>query len=118
MNSTAAVITVIAAQDADQDTNANRAIREVASTPSAQHIIPADIVAALYRHVDQMRAELFDGKVPEVVLSFDVTDRRTLGHYATLCRSRHNVAYADSLIMPRGTSVSFCPSASSALDAA
>jgi len=81
MNSTAAVLTVIASQDADQDTNANRAIREVASTPSAQHIIPAEIVASLYEHVDQMRAELFDGKVPEVVLSFDVTDRRTLGHY-------------------------------------
>ncbi len=38
-------------------------------------------MAFLYEQVDLMRAELFDGKVPEVVLSFDVTDRRTLGHY-------------------------------------
>lgn len=65
----------------DQDASANRAIREVASTPSAQHIIPAEIVACLYAHVDWMRAELFAGRLPEVVLSFDVTDRRTLGHY-------------------------------------
>jgi len=67
--------------DVEQDASANRAIRGVASTPSSQHIIPAEIVAFLYEQVDLMRAELFDGKVPEVVLSFDVTDRRTLGHY-------------------------------------
>jgi len=67
--------------DVEQDATANRAIRGVASTPSPQHIIPAEIVAFLYEQVDLMRAELFDGKVPEVVLSFDVTDRRTLGHY-------------------------------------
>ena len=67
--------------DAAQDTTANRAIRDVASTPSPQHIIPAGIVAFLYEHVDFMRAELFNGQVPPVVLSFEVTDRRTLGHY-------------------------------------
>jgi hypothetical protein len=66
---------------ARQDENANRAIREVASTPSAEHVIPAEAVATLYAHVDWMRAELFSGQVPEVVLSFDVTDKRTLGHY-------------------------------------
>lgn len=64
-----------------EDATANRAIREVASTPSPQHIIPAELVAFLYRHVDLMRAEFFGGKVPEVVLSFDVTDRRVLGHF-------------------------------------
>jgi hypothetical protein len=67
--------------DATHDATANRAIREVASTPSPQHIIPAGIVAFLYEHVDLMRAELFGGQVPPVVLSFEVTDRRTLGHY-------------------------------------
>ena len=67
--------------DAAQDATANRAIRDVASTPSPQHIIPAGIVAFLYEHVDFMRAELFGGQVPPVVLSFEVTDRRTLGHY-------------------------------------
>ncbi len=64
-----------------QDVNANRAIREVASTPDDHHVIPAEIVARLYDHVDTLRAEFFDGQVPEVVLSFDVTDKRTLGHY-------------------------------------
>ena len=96
MNTTAAVLTVIEEQGADQDANANRAIREVASTPSAQHIIPASIVACLYEHVDQMRAELYDGKVPEVVLSFDVTDRRTLGHYH-LMRTGLGVRWAINL---------------------
>jgi len=67
--------------DAAPDSTANKAIREVASTPSPQHIIPAEIIAFLYEHVDLMRTELFGGEVPEVVLSFDVTDRRTLGHY-------------------------------------
>ena len=67
--------------DAAQDATANRAIRDVASTPSPHHIIPAAIVAFLYEHVDLMRAELFGGQVPPVVLSFEVTDRRTLGHY-------------------------------------
>jgi hypothetical protein len=69
------------ANDAAPDATANRAIRDVASTPSLQHIIPAGIVAFLYEHVDFMRAELFGGQVPPVVLSFEVTDRRTLGHY-------------------------------------
>ncbi len=81
MNETAAILTVIDEKQADQDTNANKAIREVASTPSDQHVIPAEIVACLYQHVDQMRAEFFAGHLPEVVLSFDVTDKRTLGHY-------------------------------------
>jgi hypothetical protein len=79
MNETAIIF---ASQDDDeQDATANRAIRGVASTPSPQHIIPADIVAFLYEQVDAMRAEFFAGMVPEVVLSFEVTDRRTLGHY-------------------------------------
>ena len=81
MNETAAILTVIDEKQADQDTNANKAIREVASTPSDQHVIPAEIVACLYQHVDQMRTEFFAGHLPEVVLSFDVTDKRTLGHY-------------------------------------
>jgi hypothetical protein len=81
MDETAAILTVTGGKHADQDTNANKAIREVASTPSPEHVIPAFVVALLYRHVDLMRAELFGGQVPEVVLSFDVTDRRTLGHY-------------------------------------
>ncbi len=81
MNQTAPILTVVEERPASQDEAANKAIREVASTPSDQHIIPADVVAALYGHVDQMRAEFFDGHLPEVVLSFDVTDRRTLGHY-------------------------------------
>ncbi len=79
MNETAIILASL--DDAEQDATANRAIRGVASTPSPQHIIPADIVAFLYEQVDLMRAELFAGQVPEVVLSFDVTDRRTLGHY-------------------------------------
>jgi predicted SprT family Zn-dependent metalloprotease len=79
MNETAIILASL--DDSGQDATANRAIRDVASTPSPQHIIPADIVAFLYEHVDQMRAELFAGQVPEVVLSFDVTDRRTLGPY-------------------------------------
>jgi predicted SprT family Zn-dependent metalloprotease len=45
--------------------------------------MPAEVVAFLYRHVDLMRTEFFAGQLPEVVLSFDVTDRRTLGHYVT-----------------------------------
>jgi hypothetical protein len=81
MDETAAILTVIEEKNADQDANANKAIREVASTPSPEHVIPADVVAFLYRHVDLMRVEFFEGQVPEVVLSFDVTDRRTLGHY-------------------------------------
>ena len=101
MNETAIILASL--DDSGQDATANRAIRDVASTPSPQHIIPADIVAFLYEHVDQMRAELFAGQVPEVVLSFDVTDRRTLGHYHLLCRERHKAHYADRRIMPRGT---------------
>lgn len=79
MNETAIILASL--DDAEQDATANRAIRGVASTPSPQHIIPADIVAFLYEQVDLMRAELLADQVPEVVLSFDVTDRRTLGHY-------------------------------------
>jgi hypothetical protein len=104
--------------DAEQDATANRAIRGVASTPSPQHIIPAEIVAFLYEHVDQMRAELFAGLVPEVVLSFDVTDRRTLGHYHLLCRVRHKPHYADCLVMPRGRRFALCTSGLSLQDAA
>jgi hypothetical protein len=63
------------------DTETNRAIREVATTQTAQHIIPATIIARLYQHVDDMRAFFFGGALPEVVLSFDVSDRRVLGHY-------------------------------------
>ncbi len=81
MNETASILTIIGEKQPDHDTNANKAIREVASTPSDQHVIPAEIVAGLYRHVDQMRREFFVGKLPEVVLSFDVIDKRTLGHY-------------------------------------
>jgi hypothetical protein len=81
VNETAAILPVTNATRADQDANTNKAIRVVASTPSAEHIIPANIVAGLYRHVDQKRAEFFAGQLPEVVLSFDVTDKRTLGHY-------------------------------------
>ena len=65
----------------ERDANANKAIRDVASRPSPQHVVPAEVVTFLYSHVDWMRAEFFEGRVPEVVLSFDVTDRRTLGHY-------------------------------------
>jgi hypothetical protein len=72
--------TVSAVADS-QDENTNRAIRDVASRPSAEHVVPAEIVATLYAHVDWMRTEFFSGQVPEVVLSFDVTDKRTLGHY-------------------------------------
>jgi predicted SprT family Zn-dependent metalloprotease len=68
---------------AERDEAANRAIRGVASTPSPEHVIPAEVVAFLYQHVDLMRAEFFGSELPEVVLSFDVTDRRTLGHYVT-----------------------------------
>jgi hypothetical protein len=67
VNETAAILPVTNSTRADQDANTNKAIRVVASTPSAEHIIPADIVASLYRHVDQMRAELFAGQLPEVV---------------------------------------------------
>jgi predicted SprT family Zn-dependent metalloprotease len=63
------------------DAETNRAIREIASTPTEQHLIPAPVVAALYGHIDDMRTAFFDGKLPEVVLSFDVRDRRNLGHY-------------------------------------
>jgi predicted SprT family Zn-dependent metalloprotease len=63
------------------DREANRAIRDVASTPTEQHIIPASIVAALYSHVDDMRRAFFGGALPEVVLSFEVTNKKTLGHY-------------------------------------
>jgi len=48
MNETTAIQSAIAAQQGDQDATANKAIREVASTPSPQHIIPAEIVAFLY----------------------------------------------------------------------
>ncbi len=43
------------------DAETNRAIREIASTPTAQHFIPAPIVAALYRHIDEMRSAFFAG---------------------------------------------------------
>ena len=81
MDETAATAAVVEEKHVDQDTSANRAIREVASTPSPEHMLPAEVVAFLYRHVDLMRGEFFGGQVPEVVLSFEVTDRRTLGHY-------------------------------------
>jgi len=64
-----------------QDAATNKAIREVASKPSTGHVIPPEVVAFLYAHVDHMRAEFFGGQLPEIVLSFDVTDRRTLGHF-------------------------------------
>jgi predicted SprT family Zn-dependent metalloprotease len=66
------------------DQATNRAIREIASTPTAQHVIPASIVAELYRHVDDMRSTFFAGQIPEVVLSFDVRNKRNLGHYVLL----------------------------------
>ena len=116
MNETAIILASL--DDAGQDATANRAIRDVASTPSPQHIIPADVVAFLYEHVDQMRAELFAGQVPEVVLSFDVTDRRTLGHYCALCRERHKAHYADRRIMPRRLTAALSCKAMSATDAA
>lgn len=81
MNETTSTYAVVEAMHPDQDEATNKAIRGVASTPSPQHLLPAEIVAFLYAHVDLMRAEFFGGRVPEVVLSFDVTDRRTLGHY-------------------------------------
>jgi SprT-like family len=80
----------------DQDEAANRAIRGVASTPSPEHVIPAEVVSFLYEHVDLMRAEFFGGQLPEVVLSFDVTDRRTLGHY-TIRRNSIGVRWALNL---------------------
>ena len=94
MNETAIILASL--DDAAQDAAANKAIREVASTPSPQHVIPAEIVAFLYEHVDLMRAEFFGGQVPEVVLSFDVTDRRTLGHY-TIRRNGLGVRWALNL---------------------
>jgi len=94
--SEAQVIVGVLEMNGDQDATANRAIREVASTPSPQHIIPAEVVAFLYRHVDLMREEFFAGAVPEVVLSFDVTDRRTLGHYH-LARNGMGVRWALNL---------------------
>ena len=94
MNETAIILASL--EDAAQDAAANKAIREVASTPSPQHVIPAEIVAFLYEHVDLMRAEFFGGQVPEVVLSFDVTDRRTLGHY-TIRRNGLGVRWALNL---------------------
>lgn len=81
MTNTTMAVQVFAANEADPDATTNKAIRVVATTPSEQHSIPAFIVSALYEHVDAMRAEFFDGNLPEVVLSFDVTDKRTLGHY-------------------------------------
>ena len=49
MNETAIIL---ASQDDDeQDATANRAIRGVASTPSPQHIIPADIVGSKLRAI-------------------------------------------------------------------
>jgi hypothetical protein len=81
MSASTVIIAAVPESRSEQDETANKAIREVASTPSDQHIIPAEVVAVLYSHVDWMRAELFAGKLPEVVLSFDVTDKRTLGHY-------------------------------------
>jgi hypothetical protein len=96
MNETGAIQNAITAQQTDQDAAANKAIRDVASTPSPQHIIPAEVVAFLYRHVDLMRVEFFAGQVPEVVLSFDVTDRRTLGHY-TISRNGLGVRWALNL---------------------
>jgi hypothetical protein len=80
----------------ERDEAANRAIRGVASTPSPEHVMPAEVVAFLYRHVDLMRAEFFGGELPEVVLSFDVTDRRTLGHY-TIRRNSLGVRWALNL---------------------
>jgi hypothetical protein len=94
MNETAIILA--SQDDTEQDATANRAIRGVASTPSPQHVIPATIVALLYEHVDFMRAEFFAGQVPEVVLSFDVTDRRTLGHY-TIRRNGLGVRWALNL---------------------
>ena len=62
MNQTASILTVEENQP-NRDETANKAIREVASTPSDQHIIPAEIVVSvLYGHVDQMRTAFFDGK--------------------------------------------------------
>jgi hypothetical protein len=63
------------------DEETNRAIREVASTPTDQHLIPAAIVARLYEHVDAMARTFFAGQLPAVVLSFDVRNKRNLGHY-------------------------------------
>jgi len=96
MNETPAIERAVGSQDVDRDTAANKGIRAVATTPSPQHIIPAEVVAFLYQHVDQMRAEFFAGQVPEVVLSFDVTDRRTLGHYL-LSRTGMGVLWALNL---------------------
>lgn len=67
--------------DSPPDQETNRAIREIASTPTDQHIIPAAIVARLYEHVDAMREAFFAGALPQVVLSFDIRDKRNLGHY-------------------------------------
>jgi hypothetical protein len=68
----------------------------VASNSSTTDTIPAEIVADLYRHIDQMREEFFAGRLPEIVLTFDVTDRRRLGHYH-LQRNRVGVRWAVNL---------------------
>ena len=94
MNETAAIIASL--NEDGRDATTNRAIRDVATTPSPQHVIPAEVVAFLYEHVDLMRAEFFAGQVPEVVLSFEVTDRRTLGHYH-LARTGMGVRWALNL---------------------
>jgi predicted SprT family Zn-dependent metalloprotease len=73
--------TIESSTNRPDDSETNRAIREIASTPTAEHIIPAEIVARLYRHVDDMRADFFAGELPEIVLSFDVRNKRNLGHY-------------------------------------
>ena len=70
------------------DSETNRAIREIASTPTAEHSIPAEVVASLYRHVDEMRVEFFAGELPDVVLSFEVRNKRNLGHY---CLKRNSL---------------------------
>ncbi len=71
------------ADPAYDDSAANETVRRVATRGvlPKRNTFPTQLAKRLYQHVDWMRVELFDGKLPEVVLSFEATNSKTLGHY-------------------------------------
>ena len=58
------------------DRAANTTVRRVATRPrQSAGAFPTQLASQLYPHVDQMRTELFEGQLPEVVLSFETRNR-------------------------------------------
>jgi hypothetical protein len=54
---------------------------QITSSKGRDVSVPADVVDALYVHMEQMRLSFFGGDLPDAILSFDVADKRMRGSH-------------------------------------